>query len=966
MPHASLPHLPVRIALAALALVALATAWLPASGQAAERHTESALRIVSVKQGTKAAPVRIRVRTPHTAHLRVWVNGRPADNAFRRGAPGFRIGELTVNDGLRHGVNRIRLRVTGIHGARDVDRRTVRIPRSKPIADAGQDVVTVARRIRVGTKSGGRRANRGAHKSRWRIVSAPRRSKAKLRKPRSKRPTLVRARLGTYVLRHTVVARKRAISHDTVRIEVRPNDPPVGVPLKTISANGIAIGTSIYGASSHLPYVVMTRATRTIVESGSASNSTADDAAGVDRLRGIAAKYSATTDYMMIVSAPYGVNANAVAGYAELLRAIGGTALRDDERDAIAKGQPFAFIGLPGQPAGSAWTKIVPIGATVALSSQSLDGYLRFDEAKQKYDLVPLARPSFDTSVATTAGSNTMRFAGTNYVGNLPSGVTTGLHVVSFDAMSMANVANQVLPLNGTSGSDATRYTTAGTDLRAIVERTGNPLVLVQTIGKPTAGRQQWNDITAQIVRLGGRATLFNELTGENGYALVGRVGSDLPAAEASSATGDVAHLVGIVDRTRRWNIEATTTGPPGTVNTGLTDVLSQPPTDWPRLNSAAMTYIGKRLGFCVGAASCDLRELYATRSPSTWGPVEGALGDLPKDGVSGAGFDSGEYAAARSQLMTEVTAINTVSAYVDTLQKTFGTAKSQVDLRALTQAMRSEVQPSGDSQTNVRFLTLLSHITKLGQFAGPPTSFISAGISGFFGLAAYLSTDSGQAILASRIQTRADAFGEQLARSYDVAAQSLEQNQLMLITDWGRLQKADQGIKNSWALPASSQKTLGDMQVAGKRSAMLTLLPLAYPYLVKGTPPNMGPGNTADVTCEQDGGSIHPWRNYPGNAQVRQTERWSIDNIAVRPIYFMTKTPRVFPSQKLANLLFNAPNATVSPGLGLSPLGVLSLNTFGGLVTADQNAPRCNLNGVWGESDWPGPFGATSAAARE
>ncbi len=966
MPHASLPHLPVRIALAALALVGLAAAWLPASGQAAERHTESALRIVSLKQGTKAAPVRIKVRTPHTAHLRVWVNGRPADDAVRRGAPGFRIGELTVNDGLRHGVNRIRLRVTGIRGARDVDRRTVRIPRGKPIADAGQNVFTAARRIRVGTKSGGRRANRGAHKSRWRIVSAPRRSKAKLRKPRSKRPTLVRARPGTYVLRHTVTARKRVVSHDTVRIEVRPNDPPVGIPLKTINANGITIGTAVYGASTHLPYVVMTRATRTVVESGSASNSPADDVAGVDKLRALAAKYGATTDYMMIVSAPYGVNANATAGYGELLRAIGGTPLRDDERDAIAKGQPFAFVGLPGQPAGSAWTKIVPIGTTVALSSQSLNGYLRFDEAKQKYDLAPLARPSFDTSAATTTDSNTMRFAGTNYVGRLPSGVTTGLHVVAFDAMSMANVSNQVLTLNGTSGSDATRYATAGTDLKAIADRTGNPLVLVQTIGKPTAGLQQWNDITAQIVRLGGRVTLFNELTGSNGYTLVGRVGSDLPAAEATTATGDVAHLVGIVDRTRRWNIEATTTGAPGTVNTGLADVLSQEPTAWPDINAAAVTYIAKRLGFCAGASSCDLRDLYSTRSPATWGPVQGSLADLPKDGIADAGFNAGEYAQARAQLLTEITAINTISAYVDTLQKTFGTAKSQIDLRALTEAMRSEVQPSGAGQANVRFLTLLSHITKLGQFAGPPTSFISAGISGFFGLAAYTSAESGLPILSNKIQTRADAFGEQLARSYDTAARSLEQNQLMLISDWGRMQKASEGIKNSWALPASSQKTLADMETAGKRSAILTLLPIAYPYLIKGTPPNMGPGNTADVTCEQDGGSIHPWRTYPGNAQVRQTERWSVDNIAVRPIYFMTKTPRVFPSQKLANLLFNAPNATVSPGLGLSPLGVLSLNTFGGLVTADQNAPRCNLNGVWGEADWPGPYGATSAAARE
>jgi hypothetical protein len=951
-----------RVAVAALILAATAAATSPSPGWAAERHTERALRIVAVKLGTKATPVRIKVRVAQTAHLRAWVNGRPADNAFRRGARGFRIGELTASNGLRHGVNRIRIRVTGIHGARDVDRRTVRVPRGKPIADAGQNVHTVARRVRVGTKSGGRRAHRGPHKSRWRIISAPRRSKAKLRKPRSKRPTLVRARPGTYVLRHTVVARKRAVSHDTVRIDIRPNDPPVGVSLKTVSGNGIAIGATIYGASSRIPYVVMTRATRTVVESGSASHSTADDAAGADKLRGLAAKYSATTDYMMIVSAPVGVNANAAAGYTELLRAIGGAPLRDDEREAIAKGQPFAFIGLPGQPAGSAWTKIVPVGATVALTSQSLDGYLRFDEAKQKYDLVPLTRPSFDTAVATTADSNTMRFAGANYVGRLPSGATTGLHIVAFDAASMANVVNQVLPLNGTSGSDATRYATAGTDLKAIADRAGNPLVLVQTIGKPTAGLQQWADITAQIARLGGRATLFNELTGSNGYALVGRVGSDLPATEASSATGDVAHLVGIADRTRRWNVEATTAGPPGTVNTELTDVLSQPPTSWPAVNLAAMTYIAKRLGFCVGATSCDLRDLYATRSPATWVSVEASLADLPKDGIAEAGFNPGDYSQARSQLMTEVTAINTISAYVDTLQKTFGTAKSQIDLRALTQAMRNEVLPSGDGQTNVRFLTLLSHITKLGQFAGPPTSFISAGISGFFGLAAYLSTDTGPPILSTKIQTRADGFGEQLARSYDAAARSLEQNQLMLISDWGRMQKASQGIKNSWALPASSQKTLADMEIAGKRSAILALLPIAYPYLIKGTPPNMGPGNTADVTCEQDGGSIHPWRNYPGNAQVRQTERWSVDNIAVRPIYFMTKTPRVFPSQKLANLLFNAPNATVSPGLGLSPLGVLSLNTFGGLVTADQNAPRCNLNGVWGESDWPGPFGATSA----
>jgi hypothetical protein len=80
----------------------------------------------------------------------------------------------------------------------------------------------------------------------------------------------------------------------------------------------------------------------------------------------------------------------------------------------------------------------------------------------------------------------------------------------------------------------------------------------------------------------------------------------------------------------------------------------------------------------------------------------------------------------------------------------------------------------------------------------------------------------------------------------------------------------------------------------------------------------------------------------------VREIERWSVDDIAVSPVYVMTRTPKVWPSATLANLLFNAPDKTQSPGLGFSPWAVLDPRLFGATVTANQGALWCDLTQYW------------------
>ncbi|HST43069.1 MAG TPA: hypothetical protein VLK58_26320, partial [Conexibacter sp.] len=407
-----------------LAACALAPA---ASADAAGRRAPRLLTVQSLRVGTTAAPLTVQVTLPRHATLRAWVNGRPADRAFHHSGIGRRRAHLTAHNGLRVGRNRIRLRALLPNGRRDVETRVVKI--DDPIADAGRDHATiVGRTLEVGVVSAGPRGedrSRGSSSGsddqpHWRIADAPPGSDAELTDHRTESPELRTDEPGTYTLRLTT-GRGEETSHDTLTVTVRPDDPPIGVPLETLSERpeaGVWIDNQPVPNVSNrggIFVVVMERRTRTVVEAGT----TPRHGGGLNQLRTMAKNYAGNDRYLMLVSSANGVESDMAPHLRALLSDLGAPKQPDAAIDAAAAGTPFSIIGIPGGVTGSAWVKFPTRGASVA--SANLKANLQLNQAAlgttpKHYDVVSTAHPTFDTRVGTpAANSNTIRWNGRDY-----------------------------------------------------------------------------------------------------------------------------------------------------------------------------------------------------------------------------------------------------------------------------------------------------------------------------------------------------------------------------------------------------------------------------------------------------------------------------------------------------------------------------------------------------------------------
>lgn len=950
---------PLRLTrpVALAALLGGAAAALPAAAGAARPAKPTApnlLTVSSLRTGTRSAPVAVTVRRlGRDARLRAWVNGRPAHDAFQVGARGARHGTLSARHGLRHGRNVIRLRAVRADGHHDVEVRVVRIAREAPLADAGPDVVTTNENVTVGPVRKGLPGDNAQLRSRWDIVEAPAGSDAELEDPTATRPTLTGADDGTYLLRHTVTDGDGDASYDTVAVSERPDDPPIGARLHTIrsGAANITVGadTVVAPTTRETAYAVLERATRKVVKSGTVSV----EKAGAAELLSLCRSYAATDDHMMIVSSANGRPPEAVPVLGDLLTCLGGARLTGLEQTGLYYFNPFTFIGLPGAPTGAAWSK-VPLQSSQR--DADIDAWLQFNDATQKYDIVDLRQPTYDTRLpGKPAGTNAMRFNGSELTARLENGATAGLHLVAVDDAARV-LQNSMVPTNG-PGGDAQLQATMAKTLRDAANLPGRPTLLLQTVGNVKAAAEPWNDAAELIAALGGNRWAFNELQGQDGagYALVGRLDHDLPAAEASPVLGDqAARLVGNLARTRRSYLEPLVQTTAGTITTQMTEVLSQQPEPFPTVNVPAMTYLAKRLGFCgEAAATCDLRAAYWKRYRSEWLGKKSTLENAQYPG-EGRGFDEAQFRATKTQLVAEVTYLTDTRNYFEQLKRPFEKAQraTQVDLRAITDTVKKELNPGDGWMTPAWKLKLTSYSLKVGVFAGPPASTVFEGMSAVFMLSSFLSDDAGRPTLADRLQVRADRLGEQLADAYDQAGQNIDAIALIVASDWGRLRTVGSKVDNEWAIAAQDGKALVELRKAARTSAAKTLAVSAYPALVMARPP-VGDANGLECRIASGGhappSKIHPWSGMSQDVQVKVAD--TIDNQGrwTRKGVFMLWDHSTYPSQAVGDLLYKPANARPTPGVGLAKLDLMQPNSFAEpLRVATDLTDRCGIRSIW------------------
>jgi hypothetical protein len=675
------------------------------------------LRLSSFRVQTSAAPLQVSVREAPSTHVgailsvaqgvsaRVYVNDRRVDRGFSLHARRLVVG-LGAGEGLRFGRNLVQILVHKTHPYQgqsryDIESRTVYIGRAAPIASAGADQ-TVMQGDSVQLDGDATKLPPGwaTRSFRWKIVSAPAGSAARLRNASRGVASLVPDRPGVYDVRVSVrgarlrppvgvgaryasassaTAAATGNSSDTTTLTVRPNIPPAGVRLDTTRANVLLDGQPVRGTeictategrchtkSKYINYVVLDRETLQPVASGSV----AINLEGIQSLDTIIGGYTGSLRYLVVVSFQVDTNFDDATKNAldNLLQKIGAQPLTAYQRFAL-EAPGLSAVGVAGAPAGSAFVQV-----------GRLAGSLRLNGVTGKDDFVFTDSVDFDTDAGQTGtdispAELTIRLGNKTYTQRNPGGGVSGFHLVVVGPEYLPGPqSSSAGSLFTTNAADGAEQPAAVTQLASALQRAADnparPLVFLQAFGAPHGNDAPWGKAAQEIERLGGTRQVFNAMNATDShalddespnrrgpYAFVGRVGSTAPLAEASySLNGLPGRLSGVLMRAHDGGYEPAIAGPPRSdgqspVNTELIHIADQVTEPFPAFTDssgkpigaaaaqAVQKFLGSRevTGLCSPNASvCDIRETYYENYRAPWPSIEDDLTDA-KDKCSQA-----------------------------------------------------------------------------------------------------------------------------------------------------------------------------------------------------------------------------------------------------------------------------------------------------------------------------------------
>ncbi|HET6508634.1 MAG TPA: hypothetical protein VFG42_17710 [Baekduia sp.] len=655
------------------------------------RRSASLLTATAQRRDAGTTTVRLRVRRPEVA-VTARLNGHAVD-AVRTGSR-ERTLTLSADDGLRHGVNHLRLEtVDADHGEYDVETRAIAIARTAPIAAAGRDRRATLGGTAVLSAARARAAHRGsALRYRWEVVRAPRGSKAKLATATAMRPRLKPDRPGTYRVRLRVTETRRgAAAHaadaiadadadadaDTMTLRVAPSTPAIGLPVTTIaatrSAPGVTVGTTVYPApaGAAIQVVVLDRAT---LEPRSNKGYGSSDAATQQLQVDLAALTSA--DLVIVATPGLGrtapaADATAVSHIDAALASIGASPLANDPLATVACDitlagacSGFSAIGIPGLPVGQG-TVNPGLAPGNGLPAGSIHGYLRQDVhdnyAYADDDAVP-----FDTDApGTTPTQAVVTVGGQTYTSNALVAPRAGVFVLVLDAGSLYPRAQDTFTTRGGSVDTIVTDLVRMHQLLSTYANDPSALVIVQSIGQINRwdayeGRGDlpywWNIAANDQQQLGGHALLFDALGDDPlakdvnddllpNYALVAPEGygdqEGRPLAPwarvASRAASDSPGLLrGTLARNSASQYYAKYAGASTVTSDELPAIVYQQATPWPLRNQPGPAAAIDCVGEAVGLKRLPVEANYASGADKlAWGSFSATMADMDYDSLA-------------------------------------------------------------------------------------------------------------------------------------------------------------------------------------------------------------------------------------------------------------------------------------------------------------------------------------------
>jgi hypothetical protein len=822
---------------------------------------------------------------------------------------------LGGDDGLHFGVNHLRVMAVGKGDRFDVERRKITVPRDRPLAGAGADRrVAAGQQVRLdGRHSRSARAAGAGLSYRWKIVSRPSGSKARLEGASSPRPTLPTDEPGFYEVRLTVTepgadGKAPASSSDVLSVTSIESVPPIGIPIQTMVPNGrqnenadsgIRVGGETFwlGApeGNVAQAVVIDRETLKVLYHAT-YKSEAETVALRTALSGF------TSQPLVVISVPdlQGSTPKSSLLAADLLR------MGVELPPAVVLRSGWSAIGLWETKEGGT----LGLGANVALTNGAdyggdVSGYLQRSE-RAGFVFVPGDRVAFETDApGTAANANKIVVGSAEYPSlPLPACGVGGFQIQEVAAETLAPGESGTFVTNGCgAASEATEQGNLGEVLKGLVEEqasgagAGPHLVFVQSIGSPygAGGGAAWNKIATAIEALGGTASVF--AAARSSYSFVGGVGiTPQPRTEASETlTGVRAAISGVLKPNLASAYSPELFSPNGATTFPLSAIAYQQPQAWPDSKSAAdraaLAYIAEdvlKLEKPTLGNSCyvptggvpDVRSEYCNEGYNgLWGRFATKLEKAKF--VPGHGFGKTEWEEVAKQLYeNEFEAVQRVWSMVQNMQNVFGVASGtgEVDLSHIATVIEKALSPPPGNLTLGWWMELVGNLSSTGSYFGfygddeklnaiaQKSLGVLQGI--MFEGSSSLFESNGEPFL-DRFKVEAQDLATELSTRYVEDSKGAAKVGEILVSDYGKLRAMEASGMLGYNAE-SYDKAIEAVQTGVEGWSYENLIPTAYEAVkLEGGGPAGPLKNAAEYQCEAGSGRLsfpyNPFAQIPG-----------------------------------------------------------------------------------------------------
>ncbi len=791
---------------------------------------------VDVVSGAPAMQLAQRERTVSAS-----LNGRPVSSAIIDTSGTRRTLEVSASQGLRFGVNRLRVEIIEpLNGRYAVVERRFVVPRDRPLAAAGPDrAAQPGADLRLGGTAVSARGGRLRY--RWSIVERPAGSTTHLAGLTTARPAFVPDAPGRYVLREIVAesgSAKSSVSQvgkssaDDVSVVVSPPATLYSFAANGFPVNprGVQIADNLAGSKFYVDPApgmvqVLTLDRATLLPTGLGNTWCCDQ--GDHSLAGIAAAVAkADVDQLVILTIPAHrttlLGTGQFAAFNALLKSIGVDPLRQPDFDD--SGEQLTIVGVPGGAPGSGWLLREGVASPAGLGGLlPTQGWLMTDDTTgpggRLFRFQPMRQPFDLNSPHGPDASNTIRIGSTYVVGHGPVG-SPGFQVVEVDPRDL-RVVNSADFFLGAPNSDNDELAAMADFINAVHQNADYLAVqgVTNNSGLNAGNQGGWKRVTAALVAMGADPDLFNA---PGKYAFFG--GTELSRLEVAQSNSSIVldpkeslHETGTLSGTLRMlpdGYYAPIAGTPGDQSSTLDQTILAPSTPWPytaaagdahaAAYAAAMAYITCHLPSLRQYAP-DLRQAYVADPAIRWSVAKGDLDLLhypgPNWGCQGGNallpigqpFSNEEFNGLRRELDGEFGDISDSIAWFDRLKQALilsGDSQGG-NVAAIGDAIRAAVSPPASANVLSGVFAVAESLSEVGaafEIAGDGIAASIGLLATTYDLGSSVATDGVGKPLGQRISDTASALGEGIGANVASASAALDAIRVVAQSDFGRM----------------------------------------------------------------------------------------------------------------------------------------------------------------------------------